>query len=156
MSLRLPREQGFGIALKKGERINIAADFGITSWGSFRMPGTDPSELKDEYRISAGMTYVPEKYAAGRGALGRRMNYRFGFTYKTGFLKIQNQAITDRFVSIGLGIPVGIARLSSMVNVSAQFGQLGAGTNGIISENYVRVHFGFTFSDRWFQKFRYE
>jgi hypothetical protein len=53
-----------------------------------------------------------------------------------------------------LGLPVGIGRLSSMVNISVQVGQSGTTANNLVKENYLRFNFGFTFSDRWFQKYR--
>jgi hypothetical protein len=50
--------------------------------------------------------------------------------------------------------------MSSMVHGSLQVGMLGPGLgakdNAIVTEQYFRVHFGFTFCDRWFQKFRYD
>jgi hypothetical protein len=154
-SFRLPLEQGFGIGFKKGERINLVADYAITDWRKFKFPDFNGS-FKNNSRISVGVNFVPEKYAGGRGALLKRINYRLGFTYQTGYIELDKKEVKDYFVSAGIGVPVGIARLSSMVNVSLQYGQSGFGASELIKENYFRVHFGFTFSDRWFQKFRYD
>jgi hypothetical protein len=156
VSYRLPLEQGFGIGFKKGEKLSIAADFGITAWSRFAISGLNVGELKDEYRVSAGMSYVQDKYASGRGSFGKRVQYRCGFTFRSGFIVINKQLVDDRFASVGVGLPVGIGRLSSMVHISLQAGQLAAGSQNLLKENYFRVYFGFTFSDRWFQKFRYD
>jgi hypothetical protein len=59
-------------------------------------------------------------------------------------------------VTAGVGLPVGIGQASSMVNVAVQYGQMGSLSNNLVKENYWRINFGFTFSDRWFQKFRYD
>lgn len=154
-TLRLPLEQGFGLGFKKGERINIVTDFAITDWGRFQYLN-EPNDFRGSYRISAGANYVPEKYAAGRGASLRRVNYRMGASYQTGYLHIKDSYISDYSVSLGIGLPVGVGRLSSMVNITAQYGRIGSADPSLISQNYWRVHFGFTFCDRWFQKFRYD
>jgi hypothetical protein len=106
--------------------------------------------------MAAGFNYVPEKYAAGRRAFFRRVNYRLGLSHETGFATINGNTISNSFLTAGLGIPVGVGRTSSMVHASLQVGRMGLTGNGLIQEDYVRVHFGFTFCDRWFQKFRYD
>jgi hypothetical protein len=153
--ITLPLEQGVGIGFKKGERINVVADFAVTNWSKFRYLDALTS-LKDNYRIAAGINFVPEKYAAGRNAFFRRLNYRFGASYQTGYISIRNTVLSNAFVSAGVGIPVGIGRISSMVNVGAQYGQMGTTANNLVKENYWRINFGFTFCDRWFQKYRYD
>ncbi len=153
--ITLPLEQGFGIGFKKGERLNAVVDFAITDWQSFKFIET-VGDFKKNYRIAAGLNYVPEKYAAGSNAFIRRINYRIGASYQTGFINIKNTIISNMAVTAGLGFPVGIGRLSSMVNLSIQYGKIGTTDNNLTKENYIRFNFGFTFSDRWFQKFKYD
>jgi hypothetical protein len=151
----LPLEQGFGIGFKKAERLNIVADLAFTGWSKLRYNG-NPGNLADNMRLSLGMNLVPEKYAAGRSAYYKRINYRFGISHETGYIRINGNQISNSFVTVGAGIPVGIGRLSSMVNVSLQAGTIGSQAADALRENYFRVHFGFTFCDRWFQKFRHD
>lgn len=154
-TIKLPMEQGFGIGIKKGEKLNIVADFAITDWENFKYLN-EVNDLKNNYRIAAGMNFVPEKYAAGRGAFLRKVNYRIGASYQTGYIYLKNTYISDYSVSVGVGLPVGIGRLSSMVNISAQYGIMGSSDPSLIKQKYWRINFGFTFCDRWFQKFRYD
>lgn len=154
-TIKLPLEQGFGIGLKKGERLNLVADYAITNWQNFRYLNTT-NDLKNNYRMSVGLNFVPEKYAAGNNAFFKRVNYRLGASYQTGYIDIKNTLLSNYAITAGVGLPVGIGRLSSMVNISAQYGQMGTKANGLTKENYWRINFGFTFSDRWFQKFRYD
>ena len=154
-SIRLPLEQGFGLGFKKGERLNIVADFAITGWQKFKYLD-EINNFKSSYRCAIGFNYVPDKYASGRGSYSRRMNYRFGASYQSGYININNVTVPNYYVSSGIGIPVGIGRLSSMVNISAQYGVLGTLKGNLLQQNYWRINFGFTFSDRWFQKFRYD
>lgn len=153
--LKLPLEQGFGIGFKKGERINIVADFAITDWANFQYPNFE-NDFKNSYRMALGGNFVPEKFASGSNAFLKRINYRAGVSYQSGYINVRNSVIPTAAISVGIGIPVGVGRVSSMVNVSAQYGQTGFGSQSLLKENFWRIHFGFTFSDRWFQKFRYD
>lgn len=154
-TITLPLEQGIGIGFKKGERISAVADFALTNWQGYSYLGS-VSDLKNNYRIAAGINFVPEKYAAGQGAFFKRINYRFGLSYQTGYIHLRNTLVSNYALTAGLGLPVGVGRLSSMVNISLQLGQVGSGSSSLVKENYLRFNFGFTFSDRWFQKFRYD
>ena len=154
-TITLPLEQGFGIGFKKGERISAVADFAITNWQNFKFLETT-SSLKNNYRIAAGINFVPQKYAAGSNAFAKKINYRFGVSYQTGYIELQNSTLANYAATVGLGLPVGIGRLSSMVNIGLQVGQMATTNSALIKENYFRVNFGFTFSDRWFQKFKYD
>ncbi len=151
----MPLEQGFGIGFKKGERLNLVADFAISNWQNFKAIN-DQGVYKKNYRVSAGMNYVPDKYAAGNNAYLKRINYRLGASYQTGYVSINGLNVSDYYVSAGIGLPVGIGRQSSMVNVSAQYGVLGTSDPSLLKQNYWRINFGFTFCDRWFQKYRYD
>jgi hypothetical protein len=153
--ITLPLEQGFGIGFKKAERINIVADFAITNWKNFKFI-EKVSNLNNNYRVAFGVNYVPQKYAAGNGAFFKRINYRAGFNYNTGYIELKNTTIINYAITAGVGLPVGIGRLSSMVNIGVQYGQMGSLNNNLIKENYWKINFGFTFCDRWFQKFRYD
>lgn len=151
-TVRLPLEQGFGIGFKKGERLNLVADFAFTNWQNFKYLD-QVNDLKNNYRLAAGMNFVPEKYNFSRGSFFRRVNYRLGVSYQTGSIFIKNTYISEYAVSAGVGIPVGVGRLSSMVNISGQYGRLGSGDPSLLKQNYWRVNFGFTFCDKWFRKY---
>lgn len=149
-TITLPLEQGFGIGFKKGERLNLVADVAITNWQDFRLLD-DPSNLVRNYRMGIGANIAPNKEAAGAGAFWKLVNYRVGLLYETGYVKINNVQITDYAVTAGLGLPVGIGRRSSMVHIGVQLGQLGGLSP--VKQNYLKFNFGFTFCDRWFQKY---
>ncbi len=154
-SIKLPLEQGIGFNIKKGEKLSVAADLAYTNWQQFRYLD-NINELKNSYRVSIGLNYVPNKFAAGNGAYIKRVQYRIGASYSNGFLDLKNTAINNYMVTVGLGLPVGIYRQFSVVNLTAQFGQMGSTNNGLIQEKYIRLIAGFTFNDVWFKKFRYD
>ncbi len=113
-------------------------------------------DLKQNQRFSIGAYFVPEKYAVGSGSFFKRVNYRMGLNYQTGYVEVNNTLIKSYALSAGVGLPVGVGRLSSMVHLGAQFGKMGTTENGLIMENFWRLNVGFTFSDKWFQKYRYD
>lgn len=154
-TIRLPLEQGIGVSVKKGDMLHFVVDASYTNWQQFRYLD-NANTLKNSYRLSLGLNFVPNKYAAGSGAFIRRMQYRFGAFYNTGYLELKNTEINNYAATIGVGIPVGMYRQFSMVNISAQFGQMGSVNNGLMQEKYIRVIVGFTFNDKWFTKFRYD
>lgn len=154
-SVTLPLEQGFGIGFKKGEKLNVVADYAITKWQNFQYLD-NVSNLKQNQRFALGAYFVPEKYAVGNGSFFRRVNYRMGLNYQTGYVQVNNTLIESYSISAGLGLPVGVGRLSSMVHLGATYGKMGTTQNGLIMENFWRFNIGFTFSDKWFQKFRYD
>jgi hypothetical protein len=152
--VKLPLEIGFGIGFKKGERLNLVADAALTNWSNFKfLDNTDT--YYDSYRVALGMNYVPEKYSAGRGALIRKINYRLGANYQTGFIQLGNNGLVSTYaLTAGIGLPVGIGRMNSMVNISAQYGTTAPSSGTGVRENFWRISFGFNFSDRWFNKIR--
>jgi hypothetical protein len=155
-NMTFPLERGVGIGFKKGERLNITADFAVTGWKDFKLLD-NINTYKDNYRAAIGASYVPEKNAAGNSALFRKIQYRIGANYNTGYIQLPNGATVSSYaVTAGFGIPVGINRLSSMVNVAFMYGKMGPTDNSSIRENFWRISFGFTYNDRWFQKFRYD
>lgn len=154
-TVRLPFEQGIGLNFRKGDMLNVAVDASYTNWKQYRYLD-EVNTLKNSYRVSFGINFVPNKYAAGSGAYIRRVQYRIGAFYNTGFLELKNTAINNYAATVGLGLPVGLFRQFSMVNISAQFGQMGSINNGLMQEKYIRLIVGFTFNDKWFTKFRYD
>lgn len=154
-SIRLPIEQGVGVSVRKGDVLAVAADFAYTNWQQFRYMDA-VNDLTNSYRVSLGINIIPNKSAAGSGAYLKRVQYRLGGYYKTGALELKNTQINDFGATVGLGLPVGMYRQFSVVNISAQFGQMGSINNNLIRERYAKIIIGFTFNDRWFNKLRYD
>jgi hypothetical protein len=154
-TIHLPLEQGIGVSVRKGDMLNFVVDASYTNWQNFRY-FSDVNTLKNSYRVSFGLNFVPNKYAAGSGAYIRRVQYRIGAFYNTGYLDLKNTVINNYAATVGVGLPVGLFRQFSMVNISAQFGKMGSVNNGLMEEKYIKLIIGFTFNDKWFNKFRYD
>ncbi len=154
-SQQLPTEIGIGFGFKKGERLQIMVDAARTSWKGWLVNGVNQG-LTDNLRLAIGVNYVPDKDAAGKGTFARRMQYRLGAQYQSGYINIRSTNVPDYSISIGAGLPIGYRYVSSMVNVFARVGVMGTTSNNLVMEKYFRFGVGFTFTDKWFQKFRYD
>jgi hypothetical protein len=157
-TIKLPLEMGFGFSIKKGEKITVLMDAATTKWSGFKYFDAPSTNFKNSYRLSAGLNYIPNKLAFGSSNYIKRIQYRLGFSYTDGYLDLKNTAISNYFISAGLGLPVGIGRFDdiAIVNLSAQFGKMGSISNNLLQEDYVRVVLGFTFNKRWFIKYKYD
>jgi hypothetical protein len=157
-SIVLPLEMGFGLSVKKGEKLTVLMDAATTNWSGFKYFDTPATNFKNSYRVSAGLNFVPNKLAFGTANYVSRIHYRLGVSYSDGYLDLKNTAIRNYFISAGLGLPVGIGRFDdvAMVNISAQYGKMGTTTNMLLQEDYVRLVLGFTFNKRWFIKYKYD
>jgi hypothetical protein len=157
-TITLPLEMGLGFSVKKGEKLTVLMDAATTNWSGFKYFDTPSVDFKNSYRVSAGLNFVPNKLAYGTANYIRRIHYRLGVSYSDGYLDLKNTAISNYFVSAGLGLPVGIGRFDdvAMVNISAQYGKMGTMTNNLLQEDYVRLVLGFTFNKRWFIKYKYD
>jgi hypothetical protein len=157
-SIKLPLEMGFGMSIKKGEKLTVLIDAATTNWSGYKYFGTTSSDFKNSYRVSAGLNYVPNKLAYGSSNYVKRIQYRVGVSYSDGYLDLKNTPISNYFVSAGLGLPVGIGRFDdiAVVNISLQYGKMGTLNNNLLQEDYTRIVLGFTFNKRWFIKFKYD
>ncbi len=158
--IKLPLEQGFGIGIKKGERLNIVLDYAITNWSSFKL-FEYTNTLKNNSRYALGFNYVPEKFATGKGTYFKRSQYRAGAFYQTGYLDLNQSLIASYGITAGISLPVGNRTGTGLINFNIQAGQNGTNKNGLVKENFVRVFIGFTFNstyfdDLWFRKFKYD
>lgn len=157
-TIQLPLEMGFGLSIKKGEKLTLLVDAATTNWSSFKYFDSPTNEFKNSYRFSAGLNYVPNKLAYGSSNYLKRIHYRFGASYSNGYLDLKNSTIKNYFISAGLGLPVGIGRFDdvAVVNLSVQYGKTGTITNNLLQEDYIRFVLGFTFNKRWFIKYKYD
>jgi hypothetical protein len=158
--IKLPLEQGFGIGIKKGERLNFVIDYAITNWSDFKL-FEYANNLKNNSRIAFGVNYVPDKFATGKGTYLQRAQYRGGAFYQTGYLDLGSTLISTQGITAGISLPVGSRTGTGLINIGIQAGQTGSQNNNLVKENFFRIHFGVTFNstyfdDLWFRKFRYD
>lgn len=160
-----PGRFGFGVVFEFANdtigRWDIGFDYSQTMWSNFER-FDDGANLNDSRQFSVGAQYIPDENAYR--SLFKLMQYRVGAYFRETRLNINNQGVNDLGISVGVGIPLigsGTADpTSSKVNISATYGQRGEATNTLISERYLNILVGFTFTpgkyDFWFKKRKIE
>jgi len=112
------------------------------------------ASFEDTHRFSLGGYYTP-KYNSFTSYLDK-LTYRAGLRYENTGLKVNDTSINDASINLGIGIPVGLNRDVSNINIGLEYGKRGTKNKGLIQENYFNISIGFSFNDTWFQKRRFE
>ena len=149
-SLELPTSMGFGIALSN-EQLKIMADYKSDNWEEYNLFG-DNDDLENSSRLALGFEFVPDKKSINR--YYKMIRYRLGMYSSKTYLNLENQQLDEKAITLGFGLP--LKRSGSLVNLSAEVGQMGTTDDGLIQESFARFKIGFIFSDIWFIKRKYD
>lgn len=145
---RLPAELAFGITYNHGLKFALGFDYRTTYWSNYRNDA-NPEELINTTRIGFG-GYIRPNYAS-TGILPRSL-YRLGFYYEQNPQIIEGNQIESYGVTVGIGLPLAWQRKFSHVNLGFDIGK--RSVTNILSENFVRLTFGFTFNESdWFRRY---
>lgn len=152
--IQLPQINHFGISYQYDLRFLIGADYSMGKWSDLTVAGANQG-LQDSKTFNIGGQFTPD-YNALHNYFART-DYRIGFIYDQTYLNVNNTNITRKAITFGLGLPLAPNNLSFYkINFSAEIGQRGTLTNGLVKENYVNFHLGFTLNDKWFQRFKFD
>ncbi len=153
-TIKLPNTIALGAGFGVNKKWMVGAEINLQSLNNFGNRFTDISNVSYENakKYTIGGFYIP-KYNSFNNYFDRIV-YRAGLRFENTGLVISNQAITDKAVTFGLGLPVG-GRLSN-VNFGVEFGQRGTTTANLIEENYMNFKISLSLSDLWFVKSKYD
>ncbi|MGQ0738916.1 MAG: hypothetical protein ACT4OJ_07660 [Bacteroidota bacterium] len=132
----------------------LGLDVMYQTWDNYRFYGQkDSVRNKLEVRIGGQVSPVP------RESYFSRVAYRAGFILGPDYLSVQGK-LPQYGITMGLGLPVGnYNRLSpyqrTEINLAFEFIKRGNNDN-LLKENLFRISAGFSLSDIWFQKRKYD
>lgn len=150
-SFDVPMTYGFGLGFTKNEQLWFGADYLHEKWADTKI-FKKSSALVDRDRFSVGMNYIADDgYAT---TLLKKLTYRFGAFYDTGYIMNGIDRIESKGVSFGLGIPM--AKNKGTINLSFEFGQMGTADNNNIREDYGKVTVEMSLFETWFLKRKYQ
>ncbi len=140
---------------KKGGWL-LGVDFQQTNWDDYRFYGqVDSVKNKWELRVGGELYPVPTKNYFSY------VRYRAGFFVGPDYISIKNK-LPLYGLSLGLGLPLsnqgmryGTPNQSTMVNVSLEYIRRGNNDN-VLRENMFRFSLGFSLTDLWFIKRKYD
>lgn len=154
----IPASYTYGLVAEhqdtKGSSWLVGADLVQSSWSKYRFNGTADS-VQDSWQLRVGGQIRPQP---GRNYFSN-VAYRAGFFTGTDYIHI-GRKLSQSGVSFGLGLPLAnYNRLSpgqfTVLNLSFEYIRRGNNDNAL-KENMFRFSAGFSFSDLWFNKRKYD
>lgn len=151
-SNRLPAETTLGFVFGKPQHWYFGATY-VTS----NREVINPLEIHSDVvyvpssRLSLGGLFIPD-YDSFSNYLSKIV-YRIGTRWEHTGLTLKNQDIKDFGITFGIGLPLNVL---SKVNIGVEIGSLGTTEAGLIKEKYTNIMLGFSLSDVWFIKRKYD
>ena len=147
--LELPSSIGFGFALNN-DNWKILVDYKNVNWEEYRLL-EERDDLKNSSRFGIGFEFIPDKKSINK--YYKMIRYRFGLYNSKTYLSLKNNQLDEKAITLGVGLP--LKRSGSLLNLSAELGQMGTMDEGLIQETFARFKIGFIFSETWFVKRKY-
>lgn len=152
--MKLPLMHNFGISVQRDNKWMIGADYRMGKWSKLSMDGVNQG-LQDSWGFSAGGQITPD--ATAISGYFKHVDYRVGFQYDKTYIQLNNQDVKQMAVTFGVGLPLALSRSSYYkLNFTTEVGKRGSLTNGLIQENYINFHLGFTLNDTWFRRYKFD
>jgi hypothetical protein len=154
-----PATYGFGLMYDYigKSKVSVGADLVLQNWASYRYYNT-ADLLQNSWTVNVGGMYLPDITGRSKSFWSQVM-YRAGFHYGLEPFTVAGD-LKGYGITFGMGLPIkkySYAEINrnNVVNVGLEFGQRGNKT-APIRENYYRFTLGFSLSDIWFIKRRYD
>ena len=148
----LPSQTSLGIGFGKQQKWFVGASYNIAKEGlTYPLEMNTAVSYSSSSRISLGGFYIPQ-YSSFTNYF-KRIVYRTGIRFENMGMNIKNQAIKDFGITFGLGLPIGNF---SKANIGVEVGKMGTKNAGLIEEKYTNIMLGFSLSDIWFIKRKYD
>ncbi|UEG50926.1 hypothetical protein LK994_05495 [Ferruginibacter lapsinanis] len=156
-NLVYPASYGFGFTLQQPNWL-FGADLEMTQWKDYRFYD-EKDFVHNNWKIRAGAEYFPAKDATSLKKYFNFVKYRAGFYYGPDNVKLTTN-IPEYAFTFGAGFPLKLRRSyyetqTSILNVSAEIGSRGDKKSNL-RENFFRLAFGFSLSDLWFRRAKYD
>ncbi len=131
----------------------LGMDFSMQNWSKYRFYGQADSVTNSwQLKIGGQINPVPTRNYFSN------VSYRFGFVIGPDYIKVK-ETMPQFGASFGLGLPIALSRQApnqvTLVNLAFEYGKRGNNDN-LLKENTFRFSLGFSLSDFWFIKRRYD
>jgi hypothetical protein len=134
----------------------IGVDYNQSNWKDYRIYGQADS-LRNKWEIRVGGELRPSLDAARKSYFGN-VAYRAGFFIGSDYVQVKKK-LPLFGATLGLGLPLrNFNRLNNqvtLINVAFEYIKRGNNDN-LLKENMFRFSVGFSLSDIWFAKKKYE
>ncbi|RFS22414.1 hypothetical protein DVR12_11420 [Chitinophaga silvatica] len=150
-----PAEFGAGFVLRKYDKWQVGADFTSSQWDQYRS-FDKPDSVQNSWKLAVGGQFVPNLNALS--GYWNRVAYRLGGYYGLDYFRFNGKNMPIIGFTVGAGLPVRRLPYSnqySMINVAFEVAHRG-NNETILKETVYRATIGFTLSDKWFIKRKYD
>lgn len=157
----LPSSFGVGFSVTKFtenhiDKLVYGADFEMTNWNNYSFYGQKDA-VKNNWMTKAGIQYYPAN--SGSRKYWNFVKYRAGIYFGTDYIAA-NRNLPLYGITLGGGFPLKIKRSFyetqySLMNVALDYGNRG-NNNNLIRENIFHISIGFSLSDVWFNRSKYQ
>jgi long-subunit fatty acid transport protein len=154
-TIELPYSLSIGAGWEKRDHWTVAADLHVTNWSAYRSTYRSfgrMDSLQNSLGFNIGGSYIPN--ATDYKNYFNRVEYRAGLKYDGGNVIWADKNISSYGFSLGMGMPLGKSK--SKLNIAGEYYARGTTANNLIKEEYFRIVLGLNFSDRWFQRYKYD
>jgi hypothetical protein len=135
---------------------SIGVEYTATQWTKYRFYGF-PDRLTDSWQLKLGIQFTPDPLSIR--SYWNRVNYRTGVYVGKDYLDPDAKGLKQFGMSFGAGIPIinrnNFTNQFTVLNTALQFGKRGSSVNNV-TETYFLLSLGFSLSDIWFVKRRYD
>ncbi len=136
---------------------SAGVEYTTTQWTKFRSYG-QPDALNNSWALKLGAQISPNPDGGSTSYLSN-VNYRFGFQFGKDYINADGNGFNHSSFTLGAGFPIRKWRnyetQFTVVQAAMQFGKRGSAVNNI-TENYTQITLGFSLSDMWFIKRKYD
>lgn len=133
----------------------IGADFSIQNWDKYRFYGQKDS-VRNSWEARVGGQFNPVPKAKSYFS---NVTYRAGFFMGPDYIRVGGKNLQRFGGTFGMGLPVAINRQApnqyTLINLAFEYSKRG-NNNNLLRENMFRFSLGFSLSDIWFGKRKYD
>lgn len=151
----LPSTFGVGFTIES-EHLLYGLDFETSNWNNYRFYG-EKDFVKTNWAIKAGIQFLPATKQSKK--YWDYVKYRAGLYLGPDYINL-GKKLPQYGLTLGAGFPLKLRRnfyesQSSIMNLAIEYGSRGNKENNI-HENILRVGLGFSLSDIWFRRYKYD
>ncbi len=146
-----PMINSLGFSYGKTNHWMFGSDVTLGNWSTLSIFDTKQN-LSNTFDFNLGGSITPDYMAVGN--YFKNIEYRFGFNYNKSYVNIAGEDINQMSLSLGFGLP--LPKTASRINLAFEIGQRGTTNSGLIKEQFMGVHAGFNFCDKWFIQRKYD
>lgn len=164
-AIKIPSSLTAGIAFHKKEVSNngtfdqlvVGIEFDKSNWKDKYSFYGQPDLVSNAYMTRVGFQYTPN--ALDFENYWSTVTYRAGFNFGKDYINIDQKGLDVSAISLGFGLPIRKYRSYdyqfSVLNLAMQFGKRGSSSNSY-QESYFQFTVGYSLSDIWFNKRKYD